>query len=263
MFNCALKLKKSLTDFSQTETQVKLTIQEWNSVAIVVDLLQPFKSATLEICGDKDVNISKLYPVFNEIKDHLSDCLKKPKFLEYKTVLTNMIAKYDEYWSHIQQITVLANGLDPRFKLDAMSRDDKKFFENRIEQLFDHYKTISPSSSQTSSTSTLKNDDFSLIEKAFMKKKLLPNSSNEYANYTSPPRASVNTDPLNWWIENQKSYPILSKIAGDYLASQPSSTSSERTFKVSDDFITLDRSNLSQEKASKLVQLWSWNKSSF
>ena len=187
MFNCALKLKKSLTDFSQTETQVKLTIQDWNSVAIVVDLLQPFKSATLEICGDKDVNISKLYPVFNEIKDHLSDCLKKPKFLEYKTVLTNMIAKYDEYWSHIQQITVLANGLDPRFKLDAMSRDDKKFFENRIEQLFDHYKTVSPSSSQTSSTSTLKNDDFSLIEKALMKKKLLPNSSNEYANHTSSP----------------------------------------------------------------------------
>jgi hypothetical protein len=34
-----------------------------------------------------------------------------------------MIAKYDEYWSHIKQITVLANGLDPRFKLDAMSRD--------------------------------------------------------------------------------------------------------------------------------------------
>ncbi len=35
--NCALKLKKSLTDFSQTETQVKLTIEDWNSVAIVVD----------------------------------------------------------------------------------------------------------------------------------------------------------------------------------------------------------------------------------
>ena len=40
MLNCALKLKKSLTDFSQTETQVKLTIEDWNSVAIVVDLLQ-------------------------------------------------------------------------------------------------------------------------------------------------------------------------------------------------------------------------------
>jgi hypothetical protein len=37
MLNCALKLKKSLTDFSQTETQVKLTIEDWNSVAIVVD----------------------------------------------------------------------------------------------------------------------------------------------------------------------------------------------------------------------------------
>jgi hypothetical protein len=71
MLNCALKLKKSLTDFSQTEKQVKLTIEDWNSVAFVVDLLQAFKSATLEICGDKDVIISKLYPVFNEIKDCL------------------------------------------------------------------------------------------------------------------------------------------------------------------------------------------------
>ena len=90
-----------------------------------------------------------MYPVFNVIKDHLTDCLKKPKFLEYKTVLTNMIAKYDEYWSHIKQITVIANGLDPRFYLDSMSGDDKKFFEKNIEQLFDHYKTVSPSSSQT------------------------------------------------------------------------------------------------------------------
>ena len=175
-----------------------------------------------------------MYPVFNEIKDHLNDCLKKSKFAEYKSVLQNMIVECDEYWPHIKHITILTNGLDPRFKLDAMSRDDKKYFESSIEQLFEQYKIASPSSSQISFNQSQKHDQLSLIEKALIKKRLLPSSTNEFANYTSSPRASINTDPLNWWYENQNDYPILSRIAGDLLASQPSSTSSERTFKVSD-----------------------------
>ena len=221
MLNSVLKLKESLTDFAQTESQKKLTSDDWKAVLVVVDILQPFKSATLEICGDKDVFISKLYPVFNEIKDHLNDCLKKPKFAEYKLVLQNMISKYDEYWCHIKHISIFANGLDPRFKLDAMSRDDKKYFENQIEHLFVQYKIASPSSCQSSNTSSQKQDESSLIEKALMKKKLLSSSSNQFANYTSSPRASIYTDPLNWWIENQTVFPVLSKIAGDFLASQP------------------------------------------
>ena len=137
---------------------------------MVVDILQPFKSATLEICADKDVFISNLYPVFNEIKDHLNDCLKKLKFAEYKSVLQNMLVKYDEYWPHLKHITILTNGLDPRFKLDAMSRDDKKYFESGIKQLFDQYKIASPSSSQSSTAQPQKHDQLTLIEKALIKK---------------------------------------------------------------------------------------------
>ncbi len=97
MLSPALKLKTSLNDFAQTESQIKLTNEDWNAVTVVVDILQPFKGATLAICGDKDVLIRNLYPVFNEIKDNLNECLKKPKFEEYKLILQNMIVKYYEY----------------------------------------------------------------------------------------------------------------------------------------------------------------------
>jgi hypothetical protein len=133
MLSTALKVKKSPIDFAQTESQVKLTNEDWNAVTIVVDILQPFKSATSGICGDKDVIISNLYPVFNEIKDYSNECLKKAKFAEYKLILQNMIVKYDEYSPHRKHFEFLTNGLDPIFQLDAMSRDEKKYFERGIE----------------------------------------------------------------------------------------------------------------------------------
>ena len=83
-----------------------------------------------------------------------------------------------------------------------------------------------------------------------MKKGLIPSSTNEFDNYTLSSRASINTDPLNKWNKNPNDYSILSRIADDFFASQPSSTSS-----YSDDFIILDRSKLAQEKVSKLIEL--------
>jgi hypothetical protein len=63
-----------------------------------------------------------------------------------------------------------------------MSSNDKKYFVSGIEQLFNQYKILSPSSSQTNSAQFQKHDQFSLIEKAEMKKRPLPSSTNEFSN---------------------------------------------------------------------------------
>jgi hypothetical protein len=41
MLSIALKLKPSLNDFVQTESQIKLINEDWNAVTVVVDILQP------------------------------------------------------------------------------------------------------------------------------------------------------------------------------------------------------------------------------
>ena len=64
---------------------------DWNKVKVVVSLLQPFKLATEEICGDNFVLVSSLYPVFISIKDHLNECGKKNTYSIYKSIIDNML----------------------------------------------------------------------------------------------------------------------------------------------------------------------------
>ena len=49
-------------------------------MSLIIDILEPFKVATEEICGDKYGLMSQLYPVFITIKDHLNDCEKQKKY---------------------------------------------------------------------------------------------------------------------------------------------------------------------------------------
>jgi hypothetical protein len=93
------------------------------------------------------------------------------------------------------------------------------------------------------------------------KKKLVSIATDEIENYLSKPRLnSIKSDPLNWWKENKETYPQLTDIALEYLSCVPSSTASERGLSISGRFITEDRSSLANEKAAKLVQLWSWDR---
>jgi hypothetical protein len=41
---------------------------------------------------------------------------------------------------------------------------------------------------------------------------------------------AVDDSALDWWSKHENAYPILSKIARNYLAVMPTSTASERAF---------------------------------
>ena len=64
---------------------------------------------------------------------------------------------------------------------------------------------------------------------------------------------------MNWWDFHSIDYPVLAKIAKDYLSIQASSAPSERLFSGAADVITDDRNRLSPDCARALVCLKSWN----
>jgi len=66
-------------------------------------------------------------------------------------------------------------------------------------------------------------------------------------------------DILNWWNLHSFDFPILAKIARDYLSIQASSSPSERLFSQAGDIITDDRNRLCPETARALICLKSWN----
>ena len=171
MLQVALKLRKSLTELASNEISMdSIEDDDWKNVGIVVELLEPFKLATEEICGDDYVLMSRLYPVFIGIKDHLIDCEKKKKYDPYKSVVQEMIMKYTEYWLIIRPFAIIANGLDPRFKIDIMPRGDKEFFTTKLSEIFNTENNSNSSSVSSSPASSQDKNKISITKQVMIQK---------------------------------------------------------------------------------------------
>jgi hypothetical protein len=82
-------------------------------------------------------------------------------------------------------------------------------------------------------------------------------SSDELERYLSLPQDD-NCDPLIWWNSYQKTFPILSAMAKDYLAIQATSVSCEQAFSIAGLTISKVRNRLNPETARALLCLKSW-----
>lgn len=70
-------------------------------------------------------------------------------------------------------------------------------------------------------------------------------------------------DVIAWWKGNQNEFPVLSKIAKDFLTIQPTSVPLEELFSESGLLITEKRSNLNEDTVKACMCLKSWNKNIF
>jgi len=82
-------------------------------------------------------------------------------------------------------------------------------------------------------------------------------SHDELDRYLNSPVDS-NTDSLIWWKTHDKDYPILSKIAKDYLTIQATSVPSERAFSISGLTISKTRNRLDPETARVIICMKNW-----
>lgn len=77
----------------------------------------------------------------------------------------------------------------------------------------------------------------------------------ELANYKAEHNIPLESDPLEWWREQQSNYPLLSSLAKYYLCVPASSVASKRVFSTAGDLVTAQRSCLSGEQVDKLIFL--------
>jgi hypothetical protein len=84
------------------------------------------------------------------------------------------------------------------------------------------------------------------------------NKSLNIDRYYSMGQAQGNVKALDWWKLNQANFPVLSKIARDYLAVQESSVPSEEVFSGEVDLVTPDRNSLSEDTISMSMSLKDW-----
>lgn len=75
-----------------------------------------------------------------------------------------------------------------------------------------------------------------------------------------PLREGEEFDVLRWWKRNQDQYPILAKMARDFLAIPLSTVASESTFSTAGMVIDKYRSSLSSETVEALICAKDWLK---
>jgi hypothetical protein len=92
------------------------------------------------------------------------------------------------------------------------------------------------------------------------KKKKTNSSYNEVDEYLTTSIESSNIDPCNWWKNHKLQYPILSKIAKDYIGIPSTSVPSEQAFSKSGELISKKRNRLNDNTIEACMCLNSWIK---
>jgi len=86
------------------------------------------------------------------------------------------------------------------------------------------------------------------------------NSKQELEKYLSQPRSGSSVDILQWWKLNQAQFPVLAKMARDFLSISATSVPAERLFSKASLVIRKHRNRLSNESAQWLLCINSWSK---
>jgi len=220
--------------------------------------------------------------VFLQLLEHITYGIDHPETTGFAIEnLESMMQNFQTYWPKLEESSLVAMIIDPRYKLDAIKdKYKKKASREKFDKIFCKYEekntaqALSSASTQTqppSTSSTLKaksTNPGQILAKKF-KEKILPlaqrlftdsnsrvSQKSEIINYFSEPRiVNPEEDILKWWKTNQTRFPVLSKIARDYLAAQATSVPSERGFSKSGLTVTDLRNSLHNETVRCLMCL--------
>ncbi|GBC12078.2 zinc finger BED domain-containing protein RICESLEEPER 2-like [Rhizophagus irregularis DAOM 181602=DAOM 197198] len=242
MIDRALEIKPLLThlipNFSSLSNNWP-SEEEWNVLTILADLLAPFASVTKVISASNYPTIGEVKLLFEGIRVHLNyprgeDFILQNQIDEMKHVFTN-------YFDEINEALHVPAFFDPRYKKLAYSNMSQNDILEPICRAMANYEESTDDTSipyQPIQTSQRQLINLSPTEtRNFFRNLLMPDQtplpiSNElefYFNSNSPGDEIV---PLEWWKNHTMEYPILSRMAQDYLAIMPTSVPCEQFFSI-------------------------------
>jgi hAT family C-terminal dimerisation region/Domain of unknown function (DUF4413) len=211
-----------------------LSDESWTELKELCPFLSLFKDLTLyfssttqcrmsDVCLDFEDLLVKIKLQYLEKEDQISSKLWYGANAAY--------TKLTKYYTKINSPSfAIATVLDPRYKLVvynttqdpvALRESAKVAINSCFEQYSHRYSQLhSEQPQQTTPQHTSK------------KRRMAPKEAdqNELTSYLQEPVLDEDLDPLDYWREKRARFPILSKMARDYLALQPTSKDIEGTF---------------------------------
>ncbi|XP_073708964.1 E3 SUMO-protein ligase ZBED1-like [Garra rufa] len=244
------------------------TWQDIEVLEVINKTLTPLADFTDALSGEQYVTSSSVKPVLHlfetmmAVQEDDTDLARsiKSKILHY------LQEKYSD--PHTQELLNLATALDPRFKLDYVSEDNKVSVKDRLKNEMTSIGMQSPPTTVPSTQPSLlpvekKRKTLGSFFKAAKGNEAAASSSDsqendvdmELGSYLLTRNIDSEDDPLVWWNENKGQYPKLSLLARKYLCITATSSPSERVFSTGGNIVTCLRSSLKPENVDRLVFL--------
>ncbi|EUC56087.1 HAT family dimerization protein, partial [Rhizoctonia solani AG-3 Rhs1AP] len=265
------------------KSKLNMADREWDVASEIVAILGPFEDATLSFSKKGKVHLCDVLPTFAQLRTELHNSHNRLS-KSYRPnqdphgllrAISHGQAKMEKYYNLNlkSDLPLIAAALHPGRRIDYF-RDEQKWgglmhrAQVLLEHLFDVYKEEVDNKEPTrhGSLADLKPPAAKL--KRSWSDKLLETIPNEAIGQLDEEltrffgniyRYTPGTNVLKWWKDHEGEFPILSRIARDYLGIPATSVSVERLFSQCK-LVMSDYRGMSIETARRIITCQHWLK---
>jgi hypothetical protein len=274
MINDAIQLKPVIEhyiDHNYNLDSLKIRVSEWKLLEHVQRILGLFSEFT-DFLSQKEPLLSISLQIYYGMVDTLIDMSqRREEFADLPDVVVNSVlrasAHFHDYYTKVDanDAYFIASFLDPRYKsrwlemhidLD-IAKNIKQQMIIKLKQKYSSDSTVLveesvPDIPRTTAVS-------SLLKRVYCIASVSKDQSDIDQYFIDPNVPNYEGfHLLRWWKENKTRYPLMSRVACDYLAIAATSTSVERMFNGGRDVIGIRRCSLNAESITALMFLKSY-----
>ena len=245
---------------------LSLTDDEWREISIFCDYLKPFFEFTEVMSGSNYPTLGTLLLLLDHLLDHITTTMEKSNVLWIKEIAKEMKNKFDSIQENLYNSSAyLALILDPRYKTQILPNNiNENIVKQTLIDEFNSYKDLDHSEDKINEDALSvgeKRKSLGIMDLMLQKKQKAGNlQRNEIDEYLVIPIEPKNIDPCEWWKNHKSQYPILTKIARDYICIPSTSVPSEQAFSKSGELISKKRNRLGDSAIEACMCLNSWIK---
>ncbi|KAJ6316885.1 hypothetical protein OIU78_020051 [Salix suchowensis] len=209
MLERSLEFREAFNHLEHFDCDFKVnpSAEEWNKATSICECLKEFHKSASNFP-------TTLAGYFLSVRDVYKNLLEweQSEHVYVRSIANTMKGKFDEYWGEASLALGISVVLNPSFKLELV------FTINMQKDFGDQ----GPSSSAMVDKSLRPSSDISFEEwrKGRYERNMVQSQQNELDQYLEQPPEKLDKDGnvLAWWQQNAQKFPILGKMARDFLA---------------------------------------------
>ena len=238
------------------------TDDEWITLSNLLELLAPFAMITKVISASNYPSIGEVKWLFLCVKHHLEQFPNDYNLQIQVEAMKQVLNKYFEQFNTLLHIPAF---FDPRYKNIIYGNMSKEEIFQPIQLVMNNYtnESTTPTTSRnttpniqhqlasTLSTSETRNYFKNIFTPTYQQSEV----TDELELYFESHPPSDDIMPLDWWKLHESEYPVLSKMAKDYLAIMSTSVPCKQFFSIAGKQITQTRNQMHSDTAQACLCL--------